>query len=93
MVDTYGRWTPEANYSTYPKEKWCDMGYAYQIILDSGYKVQQTDSERFVEFLLAEFDESEDYEPKADENLMVNVDMFRTFIEESGGLKEFDYEC
>lgn len=25
MIDNYGRWTPEEDYSTYPREKWCDM--------------------------------------------------------------------
>ena len=24
MVDTYGRWTEEKDYSTYPEEKMCD---------------------------------------------------------------------
>lgn len=24
MVDTYGRWHEEEDYSTYPEEKWCD---------------------------------------------------------------------
>ena len=27
MVDTYGRWTEEKDYNTYPKEKWCDYDY------------------------------------------------------------------
>ena len=27
MVNTYGRWTEEKDYSTYPKEKWCDYDY------------------------------------------------------------------
>jgi hypothetical protein len=25
MIDNYGHWTPEEDYSTYPREKWCDM--------------------------------------------------------------------
>ncbi len=24
MVDTYGRWHEEEDYSTYPEGKWCD---------------------------------------------------------------------
>ena len=27
MVDAYGRWIEEKDYSTYLKEKWCDYDY------------------------------------------------------------------
>lgn len=27
MVDAYGIWHEEKDYSNYPKEKWCDMDY------------------------------------------------------------------
>ena len=27
MVDWFGRWTEEKDYSQYPKEKWCDYDY------------------------------------------------------------------
>lgn len=36
MVDNLGRWTPEPDYSAYPKEKWCDMdgesSYGYVLV-------------------------------------------------------------
>ena len=37
MVDTYGRWTEEKDYSTYPKEKWCDYDYMAAWIREEGY--------------------------------------------------------
>lgn len=27
MVDDYGKWYMEKDYTIYPKEKWCDMDY------------------------------------------------------------------
>lgn len=92
MVDTYGRWTPETDYSTYPKEKWCDMDRAYQIVLESGYEVQ-ADVDWVLEYAIGSFLEDEDFNPKYNDNRMINVEMLREYMEASGGLKEFDIEC
>lgn len=41
MVDTYGRWTEEKDYSTYPKEKLCDYDYMAIWIREQGYEPKQ----------------------------------------------------
>ena len=39
MVDQWtGKWTEEKDYSTYPKEKWCDCDYMAVWIREQGYK-------------------------------------------------------
>ena len=38
MVDRYGRWTEEQDYSKYPKEKWCDYDYMAVWIREQGYE-------------------------------------------------------
>lgn len=47
MVDTYGRWTEEKDYSTYPKEKLCDYDYMAIWIREQGYK-PKTDMENLI---------------------------------------------
>jgi hypothetical protein len=92
MVDTYGRWTPEADYSAYPKEKWCDLDRVADYIRKSGYQVQ-IDLERFIDRISYFFEEDGEFEPVWDENNMINIPMLHEYVEASGGLKEFDYEC
>lgn len=36
MVDWFGRWTEEKDYSQYPKEKWCDYDYMAVWIREQG---------------------------------------------------------
>lgn len=38
MVDWFGRWTEEKDYSRYPKEKWCDYDYMAAWIRKQGYE-------------------------------------------------------
>lgn len=38
MVDRYGRWTEEQEYSKYPKEKWCDYDHMAVWIRKQGYE-------------------------------------------------------
>ena len=38
MVDWFGRWTEEKDYSQYPKEKWCDYDYMAAWIRKQGYE-------------------------------------------------------
>lgn len=47
MVDTYGRWTEEKDYSTYPKEKLCDYDYMAIWIREQGYE-PKTDMENLI---------------------------------------------
>ena len=40
MVDLYGRWIPEPDYNTYPKEDWCDYDCMATWIREEGYEVE-----------------------------------------------------
>lgn len=52
MVDTYGRWTEEKDYSTYPKEKWCDYDYMAAWIRKQGYE-PKTDMENLITMIFS----------------------------------------
>lgn len=101
MVDYYGNWTAEENYKVYPKEKWCDCDYVAAWIKDLGYK-SKTSIENLVEMILSHYlgyleDECVqffiDNMKKSENDLMISIEDVQCFVEASGGLKEFDYEC
>ena len=52
MVDRYGRWTEEKDYSTYPKEKWCDYDYMAAWIREKGY-IPETSMENLINNIFA----------------------------------------
>ena len=101
MVDTYGRWTEEKDYSTYPKEKWCDLDYVANYIREKKY-VSKTPIEELILYIIYYWEEyeqnieneSQSYKPMYDNNMMINIENLAIFVEDNGGLKEFDiYEC
>lgn len=55
MVDTYGRWTEEKDYSTYPKEKWCDYDYMAAWIRKQGYE-PKTDMENLITMIFSYYE-------------------------------------
>ena len=82
MVDERtGVWYPEKNYSTYPKEKWCDCDRLCVAIRKDGY-VPKTSMNNLVNMVFAYY--MEDFE---------SVDDVVQEVYASGGWKEFDYEC
>ncbi len=87
MVDTYGRWIYERNT---PEIKKCDLDRVADIILDKGYK-PLTGIENLTIMLVLYFEnmlnESEMEWPDGDHL----EELLTEFIEESGGLIEFDY--
>lgn len=97
MVDCYGRWTAESDYSKFPKEKWCDFDYVANYIKEQKYKTITT-IENLTYNLIAHFEsETEDsnswYFPTYNDDFMINMVGLQNYIEASGGLKEFDYQC
>ena len=100
MVDYYGNWTAEESYKTYPKEKWCDCDYVAAWIEKLEYKPNTT-IENLTEMILTYykgylFDNDVEFytDIKESENgLMVSIEDISCFIEENGGLREFDYYC
>lgn len=102
MVDMYGKWTEEKDYSVYPKEKWCDMDYVAAWIRSVGYE-PKTSMENLINMILAHYDNDEFYEDRMyyavednreyPDNLMVFMPDIEAYVEDNGGLEEFDYEC
>lgn len=80
MVDWYGRWIPEDDYTKYPAEKMCDCDRIAKRIMDDGY-FPRTDIKNIVEMVLAYYDYDDDF----------NLDECFEYVEDSGGWKEFDY--
>ena len=84
MVDCYGRWTWDPSL---PTVKWCDCDRIAQWIIDSGYKVKTT-IENLVHMILLHFDSPDNYEEYGEG---FTVDGCKQYVEDSGGLREFDY--
>lgn len=89
MVDRYGRWTEEKDYSTYPKEKWCMYDYMANAICKTGYEIK-TSMENLIDMIFLHAD--------SDVENGVEIDMENSYdimewVNECGGLKEFDYYC
>ncbi len=100
MVDFYGKWTAEEDYGIYPKDKWCDYDYVAAWIKDLGYQPKTT-IKNLVEMILEYYDgylTDNDVEfytdmKKSENGIMISVKDVSCFVEENGGLREFDYYC
>ena len=96
MVDNMGHWTPEVDYSMYPKEKWCDMDWVAAWIQQQGY-TPRTSLENLTVMCILHFegeveDENSPYCPDYFDD-GINIDGLIRFVEAFGGLREFDYVC
>lgn len=100
MVDEYGRWIEESDYNTYPKAKWCDMDYVAAWIRSTGYQ-PKTSMKNLIEMIFTPYDiELEDTDrnfftdiEESENGLMISIVDISEYVESSGGLREFDYEC
>lgn len=92
MVNTWGQWTEEKDYSAYPKEKWCDLDYVANYIREQNYQ-PKIDMEELSERIINDFEEDEDYEPHYGENFMIYMPNLMAFVKDSGGVEEFDYRA
>lgn len=84
MVDFYGRWTWDSNY---PKRKWCYCDHIADWICKNGYKVNTT-IENLVLMIILHFDNPDNHEEYGEE---FSLESCVRYIEDSGGLREFDY--
>lgn len=96
MVDTYGRWTEESNYSTYPKEKWCDYDYMADWIRSKGYQ-PKTSMENLISMIFSYYEDeigthASEYDTESGNFDGSYTDACQAYVEACGGLKEFDYE-
>ena len=96
MVDQWtGEWTEEKDYSTYPKEKWCDCDYMAVWIREQGYK-PKTSMSNLLASIFAHYDceiEDEDSSYRIDNgNFDSEIEAIQAYVADTG-LSEFDYEA
>ena len=96
MVDAYGRWTEEKDYSTYPKEKWCDYDYMASWIRGKGYE-PETSMENLISMMFAHYENEiafhvSEFDTESGNFNGTYTDTCKAFVEASGGISEFDYE-
>lgn len=101
MVDCYGRWSEEQDYSKYPEEKWCDYDYMAIWIREQGYE-PETSMENLIFNIMSSHDWDDNVvkfgyyalkdERKFPDNMMVYIPDIVEYVRDSGGLSEFDYE-
>ena len=99
MVGAYG-WKAEEDYSVYPENKWCDYDYVAAWIKSVGYE-PKTSIENLVEMVVAHYDfwkddNNEEFytdikESENQDGWMISTKDVSCFVEENGGLAEFDY--
>ena len=100
MVDRYGRWHEEKDFSVYPKKEWCDYDYMANWIRSVGYE-PETSMENLIDMIFISYDfELEDSNrefysdiTESENGLMVSIKDISCYVEDNGGLNEFDYEC
>ena len=96
MVDTYGRWTEEKDYSIYPKEKWCDYDYMATWIREKRYE-PKTSMENLISMVFSHYEceigsHVSEFDTESGNFDGTYTDACKAFVEASGGLREFDYE-
>ena len=88
MVDGWtGIWYPEEDYSKYPKEKWCDYDYLCDAIRKDNYK-PETSMENLISMVIAHIETCNEFNANIE-----SIEEIVLEVHESGGWKEFDYEC
>lgn len=85
MVNTYGMWIYEPNT---PEEKKCDCDRIADWIISTGYQVK-TSIEHLTNYVISFAEDW--YRSEVDCNWEFNVDNVISYVEESGGLSEFDF--
>ena len=97
MVDQWtGKWTEEKNYSTYPKEKWCDYDYMAAWIREQKYE-PKTSMENLITIIFLHYDsevedESSNYNTENGNYGGTYIEAVQDYVSSTGGLSEFDYE-
>ena len=86
MVDQFGRWTEEKDYSKYPKEKWCAYDHMAVWIRSKGYEPLTT-MRYLIDMIMLHYEGECEEQDKE-----FSVEGCIRFVEESGGIREFDYE-
>jgi hypothetical protein len=88
MVDYYGNWTEEKDYSVYPKDKWCDYDHMAAFIREKEYKPKTT-MENLISMIFAHY---ESVLEDNNEECEFNIEDCKMYAIENG-FCEFDYYC
>ena len=95
MVNIYGQWVYVPNT---PENKKCDCDRIADWILEQGY-TPKTTIENLVEMIIAYFDCSDNYGEYDSETGCggygedFTIESCKQYVEDSGGIQEFDYYC
>lgn len=94
MVDTWGNWTEEKDYNTYPKEKWCDYDYMAAWIREQGYE-PKTDMENLITMILLYYeceieDGESDYDTENGKFDGTYIEAVQTYVQDNG-ISNFDF--
>lgn len=102
MVNVFGEWKVEKDYSVFPEDEWCDYDYVAAWIISVDYKPKTT-MENLVKMIVVHYDlwrEEHDgkfyTDIKKSENCdgwMISTKDVSCFVEENGRLASFDYYC
>lgn len=96
MVDTYGRWMEEKDYSTYLKEKWCDYDHMAAWIRGRGYE-PKISMEHLISMIFTHYEGEigshvSEFDTESGNFDGTYTEACQAYVEASGGIKEFDYE-
>lgn len=86
MVDWFGRWREEKDYSTYPEVKWCAYDYMAVWIREKGYN-PKTSMENLIDMIFLHYESECEEEDKE-----FNIEDCIEYVMASGGIEMFDYE-
>jgi hypothetical protein len=85
MVDQFGRWHVEEDYSTYPKNKWCAYDHIAVWIRSEGYEPLTT-MENLIDMIFLYYEGECEEQDKE-----FSVEDCIEFVKDSGGIRKFDY--
>lgn len=88
MVDPFGKWYEEEDYTKYPVEKWCDYDHMAFWIRNTGYQIKTTMENLITMILLHFYGELDDGINYGTE---FTIKGCKQYVEDSNGLAEFDY--
>ena len=90
MINHLGQWFPDEDYSNVNEKDMCDYDYVARYVKSQFY-TPKTTMLNLADRLLDAFMAEEEYQPKYLSNYMINIDMLSVFVDENGGIEEFDY--
>ena len=95
-------WKAQEDYSVYPEKEWCDYDYIASWIKSLGYKPKTSIENLTImivshyDFYKAEYNRDFFTDIEKSENQdgwMISTKDVSCFVENYGGLQEFDYKC